>query len=80
MGNKFYEVAVVGSNAQEKKLDLVAKYIPNKILLGGKDEGSLELLSGKLNKGNTMIYVCQNKSCQLPVTEADKAFVQMGVE
>jgi uncharacterized protein YyaL (SSP411 family) len=80
MGNQFYEVAVVGADAQKKKLDLSAKYIPNKILMGGKDEGTLELLSGKLNEGNTMIYVCQNKSCQLPVTEATKAFKQMKVE
>lgn len=80
MGNQFYEVAVVGANAQKKKLDLAAKYIPNKILMGGKDEGTLELLTGKLNEGNTMIYVCQNKSCQLPVTEAVRAVSQMKVE
>ena len=80
MGNQFYEVAVVGADAQKKKLDLAAKYIPNKILMGGKDEGTLELLTGKLNEGNTMIYVCQNKSCQLPVTEATRAFSQMKVE
>ena len=79
MGNRYFEVAVVGADAQQKKLALAAKFIPNKILMGGKNEGTLELLEGKLNKGNTMIYVCENKSCQLPVTEADQAMGQMGI-
>ena len=79
MGNRHFEVAIVGADAQKKKLALAKKYIPNKILLGGKDEGSLELLSGKLSKGETMIYVCENKSCQLPVTDPEKAFGQMGM-
>lgn len=80
MGNRFYEVAVVGTEAQQKKLELAGRYIPNKILMGGKNEGSLELLEGKLNKGNTMIYVCENKSCQLPVKEAKLAMGQMGLK
>ncbi|MFY0653684.1 MAG: thioredoxin domain-containing protein [Cyclobacteriaceae bacterium] len=80
IGNRHYEVAVVGPDAQGKKLELATRFIPNKILMGGKDEGSLELLSGKLNPGSTMIYVCQNKSCQLPVTEAQKAIGQMGLD
>jgi hypothetical protein len=34
------------------------------IFLGGKP--TLALLEGKLTKGETVIYVCQNKSCQRP--------------
>jgi hypothetical protein len=45
--------------------------------MGGKDEGTLELLTGKLSTGSTLIYVCQNKSCQLPTPEVEKAIDQL---
>ena len=69
-----YEVAIVGGDYEEKLKSLQIRYIPNAIYLGGKDEGSLELLKDKLQDGQTMIYVCQNRVCKLPVTEVDKAF------
>ncbi len=72
-----YEVAVVGDDYQEKTKALQNKYVPNALYLGGKDEGKLELLKGKLQEGETMIYVCQNKVCKFPVTEVEKAFALM---
>ena len=68
-----YEVAVIGDNFQEKSSQLMGNYIPNAIFLGGKTEGSLELLKDKLQEGETMIYVCQNKVCKMPVTEVTEA-------
>ena len=76
MGQQHFEVAVVGADAQSKKLDLAKPFIPNKIFLGGSTEGSLELLDGKLSEGKTLIYVCENKSCLLPVEESSKAIKQ----
>ena len=71
--NPPYEVAVVGDAASQKARNLLSNYLPNTILLGGTDEGTLELLEGKLLDGETMIYVCRNKVCKLPVTEVEKA-------
>lgn len=68
-----YEVAIVGKNHAALRDDLMAHHLPNVLLLGGDDEGSLELLEGKLQEGETMIYVCQNKVCKFPVREVDKA-------
>lgn len=61
-----YEIAIVGPDAEKKRLELENYYIPNKILLGGA-AGTLPLLQGKLN-GNTKIFVCRNRTCSLPVT------------
>ncbi|MEZ4954855.1 MAG: thioredoxin domain-containing protein [Saprospiraceae bacterium] len=72
-----YEVAIVGENAAEKRDELFQYYIPNAILLGGRDEGTLELLTDKLQAGETMIYVCRNKVCKLPVTDASKAVTML---
>ncbi|MDW3211473.1 MAG: thioredoxin domain-containing protein [Reichenbachiella sp.] len=73
MGQRHFEVAVVGVDAQSKKLGLAKPFIPNKILLGGSSEGSLELLDGKFSERQTLIYVCENKSCLLPVEEVAMA-------
>jgi uncharacterized protein YyaL (SSP411 family) len=63
-----YEVAIVGNNclAIRKKMD--KHYLPNVLFYGGKKEGKLETLSGKLSEGETTIYVCQNGTCKRPVT------------
>ncbi|MGL1886448.1 MAG: thioredoxin domain-containing protein [Reichenbachiella sp.] len=79
IGETHYEVAVVGPDAEKIRLELAKKYIPNKILLGGPDEGSLELLKGKSAGDNTFIYVCQNKSCQLPARDVEVALKQLKV-
>lgn len=71
--NRPYEVAIVGDDFEAKRNDLMKNYIPNALLLGGKTEGNLELLKGKLQEGETMIYVCQNKVCKLPVMEVERA-------
>ncbi|MEL6863762.1 MAG: thioredoxin domain-containing protein [Bacteroidota bacterium] len=68
-----FEVAVVGDNYQPISQGLLKAFLPNALFLGGKNEGNLELLKDKLQEGETMIYVCQNKVCKMPVTEVDKA-------
>lgn len=72
-----YEVAIVGKNAESLRKDLATEYLPNSLLLGGKSEGTLELLKMKLVDGETMIYVCQNKTCKLPVDNVKAALQQM---
>ncbi|MFT4760951.1 MAG: hypothetical protein ACI9XO_002393 [Paraglaciecola sp.] len=71
--NRPYEVAIVGDDFEVKRNALMQNYIPNALLLGGKTEGNLELLKGKLQEGETMIYVCRNKVCKLPVMEVEQA-------
>lgn len=70
-----YEIAITGYDAEEKRRELEKNYIPNKILLGGTT-GTLPLLSDKWHVG-TKIFVCQNRTCQLPVTEVTEAVKQI---
>ncbi len=72
-----YEVAIVGDNAAQKRNELMKYYLPNALLLGGPDEGTLELLTDKLQEGETMIYVCRNKVCKLPVTDSSRAVAML---
>ncbi len=72
-----YEVAIMGNNAEDIRKEMAKEYLPNALLLGGKTEGTLALLKLKLQKGKTMIYVCKNKTCKLPVNNSKDALNQM---
>jgi len=68
-----YFVAIVGNDFELKRKEFDNHYLPNVFLSGGKDEGTLMLLEGKYKAGQTMIFVCQNNSCRMPVTEVTDA-------
>jgi len=71
-----YEIAITGPLADKKRAEIEKHYIPNKILLGGSS-GRLPLLKDKWS-ADTKIYVCQNKTCLLPVVEVIDAIKQIG--
>ncbi len=71
--HKPFEVAIVGKESNRLRKEMMSKFIPNAIYLGGKYEGSLELLKDKLVKGDTYIYVCQQKVCKMPVKTKEEA-------
>ena len=71
--NNFYEVAVVGENAPNKIKELNRFYNPNKLIVGSKSKNNLPLLRNRFIEGKTLIYVCVNKTCTLPVQDVIKA-------
>ncbi len=69
----FYEVAIAGRQAVMFRDKLNAVYMPNKVLLGAETKSNLELLKPKLVGERTLIYVCENKTCKMPVSSAPEA-------
>ncbi len=69
----YYEVAIVGKDAKQKIDKLNKFYIPNKLLAGSTSENDMPLLESRYNPNNTLIYVCVNKACKLPVSEVNDA-------
>ncbi|MCS6905114.1 MAG: thioredoxin domain-containing protein [Bacteroidia bacterium] len=71
-----YEVAICGPDYKRKRADFEYNYLPNVILLGigGKNNGhsKLPLLQHKWVDEKTQFFVCQNKTCQLPVDSVSK--------
>jgi uncharacterized protein YyaL (SSP411 family) len=72
-----FEVAIVGDDFEKKIMEFNNHYLPNAIFCGGSNEGALPLLKDKLVSEKTTIYVCRNKTCSLPVNEAEEALKQM---
>ena len=71
--NKYYEVAIVGTDAPSRIRELNKTYIPNKLIIGSLTENDLPLLKNRYVEDQTYIYVCVNKACKLPVKEVDRA-------
>lgn len=71
--NPFYEVAISGKDAREKVLNLNKSYIPNKLIAASISDSETPLLKNRYNPNKTLIYVCVNKACKLPVSEVEKA-------
>ncbi len=63
-----HEIAIIGKNAIELKNNLQQFYIPNYVLMATETENqSYPLLEGKTVTKETLIYICRNYACQLPV-------------
>lgn len=71
--NPYYEVAIVGTEAKAKISNLNQYYIPNKLIAGSTSENDMPLLENRFSPDQTLIYVCVNKACKLPVSEINKA-------
>lgn len=67
--SSFYEVVVVGSNASEKIKELNTNYLPNIIIAGSTGEKDGPLYENRYVPDETLIYVCENNACKLPVTD-----------
>lgn len=72
-----YEVAIMGKDADKKNLMLQRHYLPACLYMGETDEENLPLLENKLPDDRTLIYVCTNRTCKLPVEEVDLAVEQI---
>lgn len=71
--NDFYEVVVVGKEAFKKIKELNKNYLPNIIIAGSKNENEDPLFKNRYVAGETLIYVCVNNACKLPVTDTEIA-------
>lgn len=74
----FYEIAIVGSNAKNKLKEVNNYYIPNKIIAGSvKEDTNLPLLKNRYVNDETLIYVCIDNACKIPVNSIKDAFKQL---
>ena len=73
----FYEIAVVGDDYKKLGKEISKNYLPNSILVGSKKEGPIDLLKNRDVEGETLVYVCIEGTCKLPVTTSEGALEQI---
>jgi uncharacterized protein YyaL (SSP411 family) len=76
MEHPTFQVAIMGRDALKKTTLLQRHYIPNALYMGGTVE-NLPLLKNKLIEGRSIIYVCQERVCKLPVEDVQLAVKQL---
>jgi hypothetical protein len=77
MLNTFHEICIVGKAVDEKILALYEHYIPNAIFVVSASGSELDILEHRFVEGKTLIYVCKNRTCSLPVSEVKEALAQL---
>lgn len=74
------EIIIVGADADDMRKDFDRFFVPNKLVMGTSTGSDLPLLESRTDiNGKTAIYVCYNKTCQLPVTQVQDALDQLAV-
>jgi uncharacterized protein YyaL (SSP411 family) len=67
------EVVVVGPDCESLRRELDARFLPNKVVAGARNSGTIPLLEGRdATTDETLIYVCYAKTCQLPVRTVEE--------
>ncbi|MCC6938066.1 MAG: thioredoxin domain-containing protein [Flavobacteriales bacterium] len=72
----FPEIAIMGPDAMALRAQFAAHYLPSRQFLGSTTASSLPLLKDKSLPGST-IFVCENKTCRLPVPTVNEALHEL---
>jgi uncharacterized protein YyaL (SSP411 family) len=65
----YREVVIVGKNVHDFFKELGKHYFTNTILVQSNQVSDLPLLKGREPEEKTRVFVCENNTCGLPVTE-----------
>ncbi|HCR54428.1 MAG TPA: hypothetical protein DIW27_08435 [Cytophagales bacterium] len=73
------EIVIVGSQVHKIAKQVRSNYLPYSILMGAETQSDLPLIDGKVNPPGkeVTLFVCFNKTCQLPVHSVDEALKQI---
>jgi uncharacterized protein YyaL (SSP411 family) len=74
---KTAEVAIGGPDFEPFRKTIAANFHPHKIMVGASSESSLPLLQNRIDPEQTKIYVCFQKTCQLPTDDPETAIAQL---
>ncbi len=70
---RFCEVAITGKLGFSFRDKINKEYLPNMVMLGAEKSSNLELLSERFSADRTLVYVCENKTCQRPFSSTGEA-------
>ena len=75
--NQSNEVVIMGENSVDLRKEFKKEFLPLALFAGSQKEENLPLLENRLVDGETRIYVCKNKTCNLPVLKVEAALKQL---
>ena len=70
----YKQTVISGKDAEAKRKKIASHYLPNVLIAGSVSNNSqLPILSNRFVANKTFIYVCENKTCKLPVESTAEA-------
>ena len=69
----FYEVIIIGENAEKVASKFRQSFHPNTLILFSKIDSDIPIFRNRFKANETLIYVCQNGVCKLPVKTIEEA-------
>ncbi|WP_461532070.1 thioredoxin domain-containing protein [Sinomicrobium sp.] len=73
----FREIVVSGPQAETFTKQINNHYLPLKTVSGATEKSDLPLLQQRHQHKDTLIYVCQNSACELPVATVGEAIAKL---
>ena len=73
------ELAICGTTALDYLEKINATYLPNIILAGSSTVSKLPFLENRFSENETLFYLCQNKSCQKPISNFEEIAKEIGL-
>ncbi len=71
------ELAITGPESKQLRQLLDEHYLPDIVLAGGNSDSGIPLLRNRFKKGKTLIYVCRDQVCKMPVDTVSEAVKMM---
>ncbi|TVZ52213.1 thioredoxin domain-containing protein [Dokdonia sp. Hel_I_53] len=75
--NPYYLIIVVGINAKKIVKELNTYFLPNVIKAYTTSQSELSVFKNRFHKDKTLIYVCINNTCKLPVNTVEEVLEQL---
>ena len=66
------ELAICGNNALNYLEKTNRNYLPNIIIAGSSTISKLPFLENRFSEKETLFYLCQNKTCNIPTTDFEE--------
>lgn len=73
----FYEISIVGKNAITLTKQMNALFVANTLTVGSTSDSDLPLFMNRFEASETLIYVCRDNACKLPVATVEEALKQL---
>ena len=68
----YKEMVIAGPDAVENWNSLVKNYLPSVLVTVAGSNSFLALLEGRTGLDKNLIFVCENRACQLPVRSVEE--------
>jgi uncharacterized protein YyaL (SSP411 family) len=77
--NQIFEVVIIGETARTKIKELNSYFLPDIVVSGSISHSTLPLLNDRYVEGKTLIYICSNNTCKMPVEEISEALKMLNL-